>query len=145
MPEIVVGVDGSTGSHGALTWAAKQAALQHGALTVLTVHPVVASAWTGNPVIMGQDKPEQEKARQAAEEATAKVTSELGDQQPASVTVKALNGFVAQELIDASKDADLLVVGSRGGGGFAALALGSVSTQVVGHAHCPVVVVRPAH
>lgn len=145
MPGIVVGVDGSTGSHEALTWAAKQAALEHRALTVLTVHPVVASAWTGNPVIMGQDRPEQEKARQAAEEATAKVISELGDQQPASVTVSAINGFVAKELISASLDADLLVVGSRGGGGFAALALGSVTTQVVGHAHCPVVVVRPAH
>jgi nucleotide-binding universal stress UspA family protein len=58
------------------------------------------------------------------------------------VTVRAVSGFVAQELIDASKDADLLVVGSRGGGGFAALAPGSVTTQAVGHAHCPVVVVR---
>jgi nucleotide-binding universal stress UspA family protein len=145
MPGIVVGVDGSTGSHDALTWAAKQAALQHAALTVLTVHPVVASAWTGNPITMGQDRPEQEQARLAAEEATTKVTSELGDQQPASVTVRAVSGFVVQELIDASKDADLLVVGSRGGGGFAALVLGSATTQVVGHAHCPVVVVRPAH
>ena len=117
MPGIVVGVDGSTGSHDALKWAAKQAALQHAALTVLTVHPVVASAWTGNPVIMGQDRPEEEHARQAAEEATAKVTSELGDQQPASVTVRAVSGFVVQELIDASKDADLLVVGSRGAAG----------------------------
>jgi nucleotide-binding universal stress UspA family protein len=142
MPGIVVGVDGSTGSHDALKWAAKQAALQHAALTVLTVHPVVASAWTGNPVIMGQDRPEEEHARQAAEEASAKVISELGDQQPASVTVRAVSGFVVRELIDASKDADLLVVGSRGGGGFAALALGSVTTQAVAHAHSPVVVVR---
>lgn len=144
MPGIVVGVDGSTGSHEALEWAAKQAALQHAALTVLTVHPVVASAWTGNPVVMGQDRSEEERARQAAEESAAKVTSELGD-QPASVTVNATSGFVVKELIDASQDADLLVVGSRGGGGFAALALGSVTTQVVAHAHCPVVVVRPHH
>ncbi len=145
MPGIVVGVDGSTGSHEALTWAVNQAALQHAPLTVLTVHPVVASAWTGNPVVTGRDAPELEKSRQAAEEATAKVTSELADGQPASVTVRAVNGFVTQELIDASKEADLLVVGSRGGGGFAALVLGSVTTQVVGHAHCPVVVVRAAH
>lgn len=145
MPGIVVGVDGSTGSHEALAWAVKQAALQHTPVTVLTVHPVMASFWTGNPVVMGQDAPELEKARQAAEEATAKVTSELTDGQPTSVTVRAINGFVVKELIDASEDADLLVVGSRGAGGFAALALGSVSTQVVGHAHCPVVVVRPAH
>ena len=97
---------------------------------MLTVHPVVASAWTGNPVIMGQDRPEEEHARQAAKEATAKVTSELGliSSRP-PVTVRAVSGFVVQELIDASKDADLLVVGSRGGGGFAALALGSVTTQ----------------
>jgi nucleotide-binding universal stress UspA family protein len=145
MAGIVVGVDGSTGSHEALEWAAKQAVQQHAPLTVLTVHPVVASAWTGNPVVYGHDLPEQEKARQAAEEATAKVMSELGDQQPASVTVNATSGFVVKELISASQDADLLVVGSRGSGGFAALALGSVTTQVVAHAHCPVVVVRAQH
>jgi len=145
MSGIVVGVDGSTGSHEALAWAVKQAALQHAPITVLTVHPVVRSAWTGNPVVTGQDAPELEKGRQAAEEATAEVTSELADGRPASVTVRAVNGFVAQELIDASQGADLLVVGARGGGGFAALVLGSVTTQVVGHAHCPVVVVRPAH
>jgi nucleotide-binding universal stress UspA family protein len=57
------------------------------------------------------------------------------------VTVRAVNGFPAQELIEASRDADLLVVGSRGGGGFARLMMGSVSDQAVRHAYCPVVVV----
>jgi nucleotide-binding universal stress UspA family protein len=65
----------------------------------------------------------------------------LGESQPASVEVRAVNGFAAQDLIEASRDADLLVVGSRGGGGFARLLLGSISDQVVRHAHCPVVVV----
>jgi len=58
------------------------------------------------------------------------------------VTVRAVSGIPAQELINASHDADLLVVGSRGGGGFAGLRMGSVSSQVVHHAACPVVVVR---
>jgi nucleotide-binding universal stress UspA family protein len=143
MPGIVVGVDGSTGSQRALEWAAREAALKHAPLTVLTVHQVMASAWTGLPVTYPADAEAQEIARKAAEEEVAKLLSELGDAQPASVTVKAVNGLIAQELVTASRDADLLVVGSRGAGGFASLVLGSVSSQVVSHAACPVVVVPP--
>jgi nucleotide-binding universal stress UspA family protein len=72
---------------------------------------------------------------------TQKVMSQLGESQPASVTVYAVAGFRAEELINASRDADLVVVGSRGAGGFARLLQGSVSSQVAEHAHCPVVVV----
>ena len=57
------------------------------------------------------------------------------------MAVRAISGIPAQALIEASRNADLLVVGSRGGGGFANLAMGSTSSQVVHHAHCPVVVV----
>jgi len=71
----------------------------------------------------------------------AKMAADLGDRQPASVHVVAKNGFPAQELIEASADSDLLVVGSRGGGGFGALAVGAITSQVVHHAKCPVVVV----
>jgi nucleotide-binding universal stress UspA family protein len=57
------------------------------------------------------------------------------------VTVRAFSGVAADELINASADAELLVVGARGAGGFARLVMGSVSTQVTHHALCPVVVV----
>lgn len=142
MPGIYVGVDGSGHSAYALEWAIEEAAIRHAPVTVLTVYSVPASGWTGYPVILSQDAVEQEKARQAAEEMTLKVTSQLGEARPASVTVRAVTGFPAGTLIEASRDADLLVVGSRGAGGFARLVLGSVSSQVVHHAHCPVVVVR---
>jgi nucleotide-binding universal stress UspA family protein len=141
MPGITVGIDGSDGAHRALEWAMKEAAAYHAPLTVVTVHEVPASGWTGNPVILPEDEPVVEKARHAAEESVAKTAARLGGSQPPSVTVRAVNGFAAQELIEASRDADLLVVGSRGGGGFARLMMGSVSDQVVHHAYCPVVVV----
>ena len=141
MPGITVGIDGSDGAHRALEWAMKQAAAHHAPLTVVAVHEVPASGWTGNPVILPPDEPAVEKARHAAEELVAKAAAQLGGSQPLSVTVRAVNGFPAQELIEASRDADLLVVGSRGGGGFARLMLGSVSDQVMHHAYCPVVIV----
>jgi len=142
MPGIIVGIDGSAHSAQALEWAIKQGARQHAAVTVITVNSVPASPWSGNPLLLAQDPGELEKMRQAAEEMTVKVTSQLGEARPESMTVRAVNGFPSKELIDASRDADLLVVGSRGAGGFARLMVGSTSDQVVHHAHCPVVVVR---
>jgi nucleotide-binding universal stress UspA family protein len=142
MPGILVGLDGSNNSQKALDWAVKHAALEHAPLTVLAVHEVAASAWTGNPIIYPQDQPEEEKARQAAQEAVNKALGELGGPGPESVTVRAVSGQPAQALIEASADADLVVVGSRGAGGFATLLTGSVSSKVVNHAACPVVVVR---
>ena len=142
MPGITVGIDGSEHSVKALEWAIKEAAIQHSPVTVLAVHLVPMSGWTGNPITFPADLEDVEKARQAAEELVVKVTSQLGDAQPASVKVSAVNGFPAQELIEASRDADLVVIGSRGSGGFARLMMGSVSSQVVLLALCPVVVVR---
>lgn len=141
MPGIVVGVDGSGGSQEALEWAVKHAALEHLPLTVLAVHEVAASAWTGNPIVYPEDRPEEQHARQAAQEEVTKMISDLGA-QPESVTVTSVSGQPAKALIDASADADLVVVGLRGAGGFATLVMGSVSSKVVNHAKCPVVVVR---
>jgi nucleotide-binding universal stress UspA family protein len=141
MPGIVVGIDGSHHSTRALEWALKEGALEQAPVTVLTVHSVPASPWTGNPVLLERDSDDQEKLLSAAEELTLKVASQLGESRPPSIKVRAISGYPAQELIEASRDADLVVVGSRGAGGFAKLMVGSVGAQVVEHAHCPVVVV----
>jgi nucleotide-binding universal stress UspA family protein len=142
MSGITVGIDGSDHSVRALEWAVNEAAVRNTPLTVLTVHAVPQSGWTGSPIIVPQDPEDLEKERLAVEEMAFKVTRQLGKARPASVTVRAIIGFPAQELIEASRKADLMVVGSRGAGGFAKLVAGSVSNQVVHHAHCPVVVVR---
>jgi nucleotide-binding universal stress UspA family protein len=141
MAGITVGIDGSDNAHHALTWAMNEAAARDVPLTVLTVHETIQGYWSHNPVTFSGDAERVEAARQAAEEAVAQVAKEIGEDKNPKVTVHAINGFAAQALIDASSDADLVVVGTRGGGGFPHLALGGVSSQVVHHAKCPVVVV----
>jgi len=141
MAGIVVGVDGSDHAHRALTWAMKEAAIRHVPLTVLAVHAVAASGWTGNPIILPEDRDDVDKIRNTVQETVAKTAAEIGQPQPPSVTVQAMNGFPAHELIEASRNAELMVLGARGAGGFTTLMIGSVSNQVVHHAHCPVVVV----
>lgn len=141
MPGITVGVDGSQHAQPALDWAVKEAGIRHAPLTVVTVHEVASNHWTGHPITLPPDAADQDKAQQAAEAAVTKAVEAAGEPKPASVTVRAVSGIPAQELISASQDADLVVVGRRGGGGFATLMLGSTSTQVVQHAKSPVVVV----
>ena len=141
MSGITVGIDGSAHSSRALEWALSEGATRHAPVTVLTVHSVPMSGWTGNPITLPRDAADLETEQHAAEEMTVKALSQLGDAQPPSVTVRAIIGFPAQELIEASEKADLMVVGSRGAGGFGKLVIGSVSNQVVHHAHCPVALV----
>jgi nucleotide-binding universal stress UspA family protein len=140
MPGILVGVDGSDHASRALQWAMNMAAALQAPLTVLVVNPVAVSQWTGRPIVLPEDRTEQEEDRRAAEKAVAEAASRLGQPGPPSVTVQAVSGHPAGVLIEASRGADMLVVGSRGGGGFASLMMGSTSSQVVHHAHCPVVV-----
>jgi nucleotide-binding universal stress UspA family protein len=143
MPGIVVGVDGSPNSGRALDWAMRHAAADHAPLTVITVHEVPKSYWGGIPVVGPADAALLEKLRQAAEEMTQNAASRLGDAKPASVQVRAVNGFVVKELVEASRDADLIVLGPRNISGFTRLLMGSVSTEVVQHSACAVVIIPP--
>lgn len=141
MPGILVGIDGSGHSERALEWAMKEAAIRHVPLTVLTVHQAVRGYFSGAAEYPG-DPALTQKAREAAQAETDKVLAGLGEPRPESVTVRAVHGIPAEELIEASRDADMVVVGERGAGGFERLVMGSVSTQVAHHAHCPVVIIR---
>ena len=143
MSGIVVGVDGSAHSRKALDWAVREAGIRHVVLTVLTVHQAVAG-YSGSAVDYPGDKALVEKTREAAQQETDEVLRALGDApRPVSVTVVARNGFPTEEILNAAANADMVVVGSRGAGGFKQLLMGSVSSQVAHHAHCPVVVIPP--
>jgi nucleotide-binding universal stress UspA family protein len=141
MSGIVVGIDQSARAHVALEWAMREAAMRQAHVTVLSVIPAMISPLTGGQLTVPDGEKAVERARQAAQEAVAKAAEAIGEAQPASVTIRAPEGYPARVLIDASRGADLVVVGARGTGGFAELLLGSVSSQVAHHAACPVVIV----
>jgi nucleotide-binding universal stress UspA family protein len=133
-PLIVVGVDGSDESVKATAWAAEQARATGGTLELLIVWARPMSY--GLPLVVGGYSPENEA--QAVVEKTAS-----GIDLPADrLRTHVVNAAPALALVERSKSADLLVVGSRGHGGFAELLLGSVSDHCVHHASCTVVVVR---
>jgi nucleotide-binding universal stress UspA family protein len=143
MPGIVVGIDGSDHSRRALIWAMRQAALQQLPLTVLGVRPDPVRPVTG--IYWGvhaypEDTHNPEVARKAIQEIVERARSEIGTAP--QVTVKVVTGDPAEELIKASHGADMVVVGSRGSGGFVSLLMGSVSSKVAHHAASPVVVIR---
>jgi nucleotide-binding universal stress UspA family protein len=142
MPGIIVGVDGSGHSQRALEWAMHEAAIRHLPLSVLTVHPAIVG-YFGGVVTTPQDMELTEQVQAAVKAETDKVLAALDGGHPESVTVRAVHGFPVEELVNASKEADMIVLGSRGVGGFSRLMLGSTAAQVVEHAHCPVLIVPP--
>lgn len=140
--QIVVGVDGSDSSRAALRWAYDEAA-HHGASlkAVMIWHapPLPQSPPYGS---MPPEGYESQPARDA-QAVLERLTAELEARKPeVDVTTSIESGNPAKVLIELSGGADLLVVGSRGHGGFAGMLLGSVSQHVVAHSACPVVVVR---
>ena len=144
MSGIFVGVDGSDHSRLALGWALREAARHQMPLTVISVHPKpvrpATDIYWAVPDLPA-DPRDEEVERSALRQFVDKVASETGETVP-GVSLVVATGDPAEELIKASRDADLLVVGSRGIGGFAKLLLGSVSSKVAHHAACPVMVIR---
>jgi nucleotide-binding universal stress UspA family protein len=144
---IVVGVDGSEGSRAALRWAAEEAELRDADLeAVMARMPPLPMALygPGSTPIPTTTAPLDPQARaRMSEQALQQILRDvLGAQLPSRLTWGFEEGHPVGVLLARSRDADLLVVGARGGGGFAGLLTGSVSEQCVRHATCSVVVVR---
>jgi nucleotide-binding universal stress UspA family protein len=162
-PVVVVGIDGSKSSSKALAWAAEEARMRGAVLRVVhayrlsrlssaeyleastPVEPAGLNVWGENAYesFRSQVVSESEDERGNAEDAVAgQVAAVLGDSPDVPVQHIVTEGRAVQVILDAAEDADLVVVGSRGRGGFSGLLLGSVSSQVTHHAHCPVTVVH---
>jgi nucleotide-binding universal stress UspA family protein len=144
METIVVGVDGSAGAASALEFAAAEAALRNARLRVVAAWEIPAAAYgTGLAPTLDTETLEafRVRAQQVADEARATVKSLQPSLDAEAVAVE---GRPAEVLLEEAANATLVVVGSRGLGGFKSLLLGSVSQQVVHHAGCPVVVVHQA-
>jgi nucleotide-binding universal stress UspA family protein len=139
MATIVVGVDGSDGAQEALRDAIQEARLRGAGLRVVTAWHVSTMAYGGG-LAPDVDPSMFEKSARAALDAAL---AALGEQADGVVIERAVRmGQPAQVLVEEARGADLLVVGSRGHGGFVGLLLGSVSHQCALHASCPVVIVH---
>lgn len=137
---LVVGIDGSQRAQEALAWAMEEADCHRYDIEIVSSWYLPQYDWAD--VRPPPPDPRVEMAartRALVVQAAADVSAALPD---IAVSEMAVEGNAASVLIELSKDADLLVIGSRGNGGFKGLVLGSVSQQCVSHAQCPVVVVR---
>jgi len=131
---IVVGVDGSDSSVDALAYAAGLAGLMNTSLEAVTTWEYPSAAM--------YETADWSPKRDAEELLEAALTSAFGAERPAGLTTTIRQGGAARVLIDESEHAEMLVLGSRGHGGFAGLVLGSVSAACTAHGKCPVLVVH---
>jgi nucleotide-binding universal stress UspA family protein len=142
MAKIVVGIDGSEQSKEALRWALEEARLR--SAEIVAVH-----AWEP-PLTMAGPGPAPgfelvtvlPQVREAGEQLVRGVVEDVAGGSEVTVEPVAVEGPPVPTLVDAAKDAELLVVGSRGHGSFAALLVGSVSQALAHHAPCPLVIHR---
>jgi nucleotide-binding universal stress UspA family protein len=136
LARVTVGVDGSAGARAALVWAAAEARLRGAQLQIVRTWPLDPPTL---PMPTGGSEPVDSRARDAERQVEADSESVRGN----DLTISSLicPGMAQHVLVDASKDADLLVVGTRGRGGLRNVLLGSVSAHVASHSRCPVVVV----
>lgn len=142
--KIVVGIDGSDTSALAARWAARQAEILDADLVLISAWNIPVDGFGFAGVAFSEDIFTSFQA--TAESHLADAVDEVrATSTEVNVTAHAVEGQAAAVLLHAARDADLLVVGSRGLGGFRGLLLGSVSQQCVDHAPCPVIVVRHLH
>jgi nucleotide-binding universal stress UspA family protein len=139
---IIVGVDGSPASDAAVGWAAHDAVLRHLPLTVVhVVHPVIATL-PYSPLPEGTALWQENEGRRILADALKLARDTTNDDPRTPIESEVLLSATVPTLVDLSKEADLMVVGTYGRGALTRGLLGSVSSSLVRRAHCPVAVIR---
>jgi nucleotide-binding universal stress UspA family protein len=138
---VVVGVDGSPGSKVAVQWAARDAELRNVPLTLVHVLPATAGTWLESSLVPAWMRGQRERGRQAIDEAL-KIAGESAQRGSAQIDCAMPSAITVPALVDLSKDADLIVVGCLGTGTLRGRHMGSVSSGLIYHAHCPVAVIH---
>jgi nucleotide-binding universal stress UspA family protein len=139
--KIVVGVDGSAVSQRALEWAVDEARAHRATLEVVYAYPNSQSVLPYS-VEETTQRMESERMHAAGQQLIDRMIDQIGVADGVDMTGVVVQGPAANALVERSADADLLVVGNRGHGGFTGLVMGSVSHQCSLHARCPVVIIR---
>ena len=139
---IVVGVDGSPASNVAVYWAGQEAAMRNVPLTVVYIVNPVFPMWPQAPVPVEFELWQKEQAHLITASAVQIVEENGEDGRPAKINSEVFFAATVPTLVDLSKEADMLVVGCRGRDSFSRVLLGSVSSGLVHHAHCPVAVIH---
>ncbi|OBI40274.1 universal stress protein [Mycobacterium kyorinense] len=139
---IVVGVDGSAESRAAVRWAAREASMRHEAVTLVHVVQAVIVSWPIGAQQAAIAKWQESNARDVIVQARNDLTDAMDKPQPLEVRTEILYANPVHALVDASQEARMVVVGSRGRGVLGRLLLGSVSSGVLHHAYCPVAVIH---
>ena len=139
---ILVAVDGSAESDAAVRWATREAVMRDADVTLMHVIAPVVVGWPARYLQASFNESQEENARQVIEQAQKTVHTSLQDAEPPAVRTEVPRSAVAATLINASRNAQMVVVGSRGMGGIGQVVLGSVSSGLVHYAHCPVAIVH---
>jgi nucleotide-binding universal stress UspA family protein len=139
---IIVGIDGSPSSDAAVGWAAHDAAIRGLPLTIVYVENPVAPTWSQAPVLEESAGEQEAEDRGLLADAAKIARDVIADTAQIQINGELLSAAIVPTLVDQSKEAELIVVGSRGRGALSRGFLGSVSAGLIRHAHCPVALIR---
>lgn len=139
---ILVCVDGSAASHAAVAWATHEAVIRELPITVMHAISPVVVGWPVGQMYADMTEWQQENGQDVVDDALKTLSANLGESTPPEIHTQMVYSGVLPALIEASKDASMIVVGNQGMGALGRLLLGSVTTGLIHHARCPVAVIH---